>query len=277
MDIEKIGIEALQASFEMHNALGEGGKENLQKNQFGDTAMIGDYEAEEAVLKVLKEHKLPAIIHSEEHGHVKITENPTLLGVLDGIDGSHWYKSEWGVGRYGTMLGIYEGVNPQYKDYIFGGIMEHATKRLFYGVKGKGAWVIDLRTGEKKRIHTSSENDLNTKTKIHIDEYWDINNEVFTSKLSGYNVMDYKVCSSFHYTDTSMGAADLTLECTRKGSLEIATAHPLIIESGGTMVSLNGKPLGEEYYLRFGAEDHVPVITAASQELATQAVNFFNK
>ena len=147
MNIERIGIDALQASFEMHNALGEGGKENLQKNQFGDIAMIGDYQAEEAVLKVLKEHNLPAVIHSEEHGQIKITNEPSLLGVLDGIDGSSWYRSEWGVGRYGTMLGIYEGVNPQYKDYIFGGIMEHATKRLFYGVKGEGAWGYGLKNG----------------------------------------------------------------------------------------------------------------------------------
>ncbi len=277
MNIERIGIEALQASFEIHNSLGEGGKEDLQKNQFGDIAMRGDYEAEEAVLKVLKEYNLPAVIHSEEHGEVKITEEPNLLGVLDGIDGSSWYRSEWGVGRYGTMLGIYEGVNPQYKDYVFGGIMEHATKRLFYGVKGEGAWVIDLKTGDKKRIHTSGENDLTATTRIHIDEYWDKNNEVFTSKLSGYNVMDYKLCSSFHYTDTSMGAADLTLECTRKGSLEIATAYPLITEAGGVMVGLDGKPLDDEYYLKFGVEEHVPVITAASQDLARQAVTFFNK
>jgi len=276
MNIERIAIEALRASFEIHNALGEGGKEELQKNQFGDTAMIGDYESEEAVLKVLKKHNFPAVIHSEEHGEVKIAEEPSLLGVLDGIDGSSWYRSEWGVGRYGTMLGIYEGVNPQYKDYVFGGIMEHATKRLLYGVKGEGAWVIDLETGEKERIHTSGFNDLTATTRIHIDEYWDINNEVFTSKLSGYNVMDYKLCSSFHYADTSMGAADLTLECTRKGSLEIATAYPLIMEAGGAMVTLDGKSLSDEYYLKFGVEEHIPVITAASQELANKASSFFN-
>ena len=276
MNIELIGIEALQASFETHNALGESGKEELQKNQFGDTAMRGDYEAEEAVLEVLRKYNLPAIIHLEEHGQVKITEEPSLLGVLDGIDGSSWYRSEWGVGRYGTMLGIYKGVNPQYKDYIFGGIMEHATKRLFYGIKGVGSWVIDLNSGKKKGIHTSDEHDLSTSTRIHIDEYWDINNEVFRSKLDGYNVMPYKLCSSIHYTDTSMGEADLTLECTRKGSLEIATAFPLITEAGGAMVTLAGKSLSDEYYLKFGTVEHIPVITAATPELATKTASFFS-
>lgn len=277
MDIERVGIAALKAAFEVHNVLGEDGKQDLQKNQFGDTAMKGDYDCEEAVLKVLKENALPVLVHSEEHGQVEITEKPNLLAVLDGIDGSAWYKSEWGVGRYGTMLGIYSNLNPQYKDYVFGGIMEHATKRLIYGIRDGGSWVLDLKSGQKEQIHTSAAQELGRDTKIHIDEYWDINNEVFTSKLTGYKVLDYKLCSSFHYVDTSMGEADLTLECTRKGSLEIATAYPIIMEAGGVMVNLKGEPLADKYYLEFGVNEHIPVITAATAELAKQAVNFFNK
>lgn len=277
MDVEAIGIKALQSAFEIHNALGEGGKEELKKNQFGDTTMKGDYEAEEAVINVLKEYKLPATICSEEHGQVKMANDPKFLGVLDGIDGSHWYKTEWGKGRYATMLGIYEGLNPRYKDYLFGGIMEHATRRLFYGVKGKRAWVLNLESGEKESLHVSDSKELTKTTNIHIDEYWDINNKVFTSKLRGYNVMEYKGCSSFHYADTAMGTSDLTLECTRKGSLEIATAYPLITEAGGVMVSIKGEPLGDKFYLEFGVDKHIPVITAATQSLAVQAVTFFNK
>ncbi len=275
MNVEDIGIEALKSAFEIHEALGESGKEELKKNQFGDTAMRGDFEAEEAVINTLKKYNFPCLVYSEEHGQVKITENPKHLAVLDGIDGSYWYKAEWGKGRYATMLGIYEGTNPQYGDYIFGGIMEHATKRLFYGIKGKGSFILNLGTGTTEIIKASSVKELTKKTKIHIDEYWDINNEVFTSKLKGYNVMDYKHCSSFHYADTAMGIADLTLECTRKGNLEIASAYPIIIEAGGIMVSINGEPLGDKLYLEFGQEKHIPIITAATQQLADEAVSFF--
>lgn len=277
MNIGEIGIKALLSAFETYQILGEGGKKELQKNQFGDTAMMGDYECEEAVLRVLKDQNMPVVIYSEEHGQVKITHEPILLGVLDGIDGSHWYKSEWGKGRYGTMLGLYRGLNPQYKDYIFGGIMEHATKRLFYAVKGEGAWVLHLETGEKKQLHVSGEKDLTPSTNIHIDEYWDINNEVFTSKLKGYNVSEYKMCSSYHYVDVAIGEADLTLECTRKGSLEIATAFPLITEAGGLMVDIKGDALADKYYLEFGINEHIPVITAASKELAYKSVDYFGK
>ncbi len=276
MDIEEIGIKALQAAFAMHESLGEGGKADLQKNQFGDTAMKGDYQAEEAILGVLKEHKTPVLVHSEEHGQVAITEHSDMLGVLDGIDGSFWYKAEWGKGRYGTMFGIFAGTNPKYSDYIFGGVMEHATKRLFYGAKGKGAYILNLASGRKEKISVSRCKSLTKETKIHIDQYWDINNEVFTGKLTGYKVMEYKRCSSFHYTNTALGVADLTLECTRKGSLEIAAAYPIIMEAGGVMVSINGEPLGEKHYLEFGQDKHIPIITAATQELADDAVKFFN-
>ena len=42
---KEIGISALKNAFRLHENLGERGKEDLQKNQFGDTAMRGDFEA----------------------------------------------------------------------------------------------------------------------------------------------------------------------------------------------------------------------------------------
>lgn len=273
--LQETAIKALINAFSVHNTLGERGKEDLQKNQFGDTAMKCDYEAEEAVLNILKEQQIPVIVYSEEHGAVKITENPQYLGVLDGIDGSHLYKSEWNQGRYGTMFGLYNGTNPTYNDYIFGGVMEHATKRLFYGIQGEGAFIKHFGTEKDERIHASKADSLTKSTRIHIDQYWDINNEVFTKKLEGYNVMEYKRCSSYHYTDIAMNEADLTLECTRKGSLEIAAAYPIVMEAGGVMVSINGKRLADKQYLEFGQDTHLPVITAATQKLADAAVDFF--
>ena len=153
--------------------------------------------------------------------------------------------------------------------------MEHASKRLYYGTKDGGAWIMNIETQERTPIHVSRTSKMNKTINIHVDQYWDVNQKIFMSKLHGYNVMDYKRCSSFHYTDMSMGTADLTLECTRKGSLEIATAYPLITEAGGVMVSLDGDSLADKYYLKFGVDEYVPVITAATSELAHESVDFF--
>lgn len=275
-NIERVGIAALKNAFAKHQELGERGIEMMRKNQFGDTAMRGDIEAEQAVLDVLKQNNFPAIIHSEEHGETQTGDNPIYFGVLDGIDGSSWYKTAQGEGRYGTLLGIYSGTNPQYGDYAFAGIMEHATKRLIYGVRGKGSFVLDLETGETKPIKTSGATELDKKTVIHIDEYWDINKDTFLSKLDGYNVQKYNLCSSVHYANVALGEADLALECTRKGNLEIAAVFGLINEAGGKMVSLENQDLAGLHYREFGQDTHVPVITAASSTLADKSATFFS-
>lgn len=274
--IERVGIAALKNAFAKHQELGANGIEMVRKNQFGDSAMLGDVEAEQAVLDVLKQNNFPAIIHSEEHGETETGANPMYFGVLDGIDGSSWYKTAQGEGRYGTLLGIYSGTNPQYGDYAFSGIMEHATKRLIYGMKGKGSFVLDLETGETKPIKTSGATELDESTRIHIDEYWDINKDTFLARLDGYNVQKYNLCSSVHYANVALGDADLALECTRKGNLEIAAVFGLIHESGGKMVTLDNQDLTGLRYREFGQDAHLPVITAASSTLADKAVSFFS-
>lgn len=277
-NIERIGKEALLQAFQTHESLGEDGIEVVKKNQFGDTAMRGDIEAEDAVLQVLKEQGVSINIRSEEHGDTLIGSSPALyFGVLDGIDGSAWYKSARGTGRYGTLLGIYKGTDPLYSEYLFSGIMEHATKRLIYGVRGKGSFIYNLTSKTTARIHTSITDVLDKKTNIHIDQYWEINKTTFIVPLAGFHVLDYHLCSSVHYANVALGAADLALECTRKNNLEIAAVYGLIREAGGVMVTSDGKDISELPYKTFGQSSSVPVITAASKTLADQLVNFLAK
>ncbi len=275
--MKDIGVSALLQSFKTHEKIGEHGIEMIQNNQFGDMAMRGDIEAENAVLSHLKKQDISIIIQSEEHGETHIGTSPSYFGVLDGIDGSAWYKSDRGIGRYGTLLGIYNGTDPCYKDYIFGGIMEHATKRLIYGVKGKGSYVYDLVSDTTTPIHTSRTNSLTKQTNIHIDQFWEINKHTFLIPLSEYRILDYHLCSSVHYANVALGASDLALECTRKNNLEIAAVFGLIHEAGGVMITHDGKDLSNLPYKTFGQTSHVPVITAASRTLADQTVKFLEK
>jgi len=272
--IQRVGIAALKKAYRVHEELGDSGIELLKKNQFGDTALRADVEVEEAVLSVLRDSGLPITVFSEEHGKVQLGEETQYTGVLDGIDGSSWYKSERGKGRYGTMFAIFAGKDPTYGDYQFSGIMEHATKRLFYAVKGKGAFIMDVQTGAIIPIHTAQATALDKGTRVHIDEYWEINRQTFLSKLQGYNVQKYNRCSSVHYANVAMGQADLALECTRKGNLEIAAAHGLIVEAGGDMISLDGDKVADKKFLEFAQDTHAPIITAATRELAISTMAF---
>jgi len=272
--VQRVGIAALKNAYKVHEKLGDDGKELLKKNQFGDTALRADVEVEEAVLSVLRDSGLPITVFSEEHGKVQLGEKTQYTGVLDGIDGSSWYKSERGKGRYGTMFAIFAGQDPTYGDYQFSGIMEHATKRLFFAVRGKGAFIMNVLTGKITSIHTAKTTAFDKKTRIHVDEYWEINRQTFLSKLQGYNVQKYNLCSSVHYANVAMGQADLALECTRKGNLEIAAAHGLISEAGGEMISLKGEKISGKKFLAFAQDTHAPIITAATKKLADRTLVF---
>ena len=73
---------------------------------------------EEVIIKAFEAAHCPLHFLSEEHGELDLNEAPDLLGVLDGLDGSSVYASQRGIGRYGTMLGIFSCRDPQYKDYL---------------------------------------------------------------------------------------------------------------------------------------------------------------
>lgn len=270
--VKLAATRALQKAFEVFSELGERGLEEVQKNQFGETALKVDIACEKAVLDSLKADNIPVRVYSEEHGVIDIGM-PQFLATLDGVDGSALYKQDRLFGKYGTMFSLFKGTDPCYADYIMGGIMQHSTKKMLVGLKDDGAWV--LEGAEKKPIHTSNNIDFDSKTKIYIDEFFEINRDIFSRPLVGYNT-SYKQASSLYYADVAEGLADFALECTRKGNLEIAAAYGLIKEAGGVMVDLDGNDLRGQKYLNFGMKEkeYLPIITASSPELAQKLVAF---
>lgn len=269
--IKPILMRAFWSAFKKHNELGERGLEEIRKNQFGDTALRADIEAEEAVLESFSRDGIPVRVMSEEHGIVNIGV-PKFLAVLDGIDGSTLYKKERNKGKYGTMIGLFQGTDPRYADYLMGGIMQHATQRALTGVRGQGAFAI---SGDQEQpIHTSRHSILDATNKIYIDEGYEINRETFLKPLAGFNIAPCEMASSLYYADVAEGLADFSLECTRKGNLEIAAAYGLIREAGGAIVGLEGVDIGSQKYLEFGQKEKIPVVTAANEELAQRLIKF---
>ncbi|MES2315506.1 MAG: inositol monophosphatase family protein [Patescibacteria group bacterium] len=268
--LEGLVIAALERALGIHDNLGVSGEETVEKNQFGDTALRVDVECEEAVLNFLKEKNFPIRVISEEHGTVDISSNPRYLGILDGLDGSGVYKKERGVGRYGTMFAIFSNTNPVYGDYATSGIMEHTSKRLFFATKGGGAFIKEA--GKTVPIHSSGKKTVGAETRAGIDEYFEINRRVFSEKLKGIQT-NFGGASCIYYADVACGRADLALECTRKNNLEIAVAYGLISEAGGVIVDLSGETIGDKKYLEFGQEDKLPIVTAATRELALSLIS----
>lgn len=270
-NLENIAISALLNANKIHDELGAAGEELMQKNQFGDTALRADIEAEKAVMDVFRENNAHVRFVSEEYGIVDC-KNPFRLGVLDGLDGSVVYKSERGKGRYGTMLGIFAGTDPTYGDYLFSGVIEHSMKKLYFAIRGVGSFVME--NGKSEQILCFGQRVLDKKkTLIYADEVYDkvfgvtVIKDTFLSRLEGFNFLEHSA-SEVHYVDLATGDADLVLECTRKGNLEIAAAYGLVKEAGGVIVTLDGRSIGSKKYLEFGQKENIPVISASTRALA---------
>lgn len=272
--IERLSLEALQMTYARYIALGEKGTDEVQKNQFGEIALKMDVEAERVIIDTFDEAQLAIRIISEEHGVVDLSDNPLYLGILDGLDGSNEYKKDRLHGRCGTMFGIFLGTDPVYDDYLFGGVMEHSTGRLFFASRGKGAWVFE--NGRRIPIKCSDARSFNRQTRIYIDDAgtFDVTRRIF-EKLAGYNTKPH-ISSAANYVDLASGQSDLVVECTRKGNLEIAVAYGLVTEAQGIMVTRDGKNIGRKKYLEFGQNENVSIIGAASEKLADNFVKYLN-
>jgi len=266
-----LGIKALQNAFQVHEDLGDKGLKPVQKNPYGEISLVGDIEVEKAVIDTFRKAGVPLRIISEEHGHIDLTDKPEFLAILDGLDGTNVYKRARGTGRYGTMFGIFSRLDPTYGDYIFSGVMEHATKKLFYAAKNKGSFL--LKNGEETKIICSSVKHLDKYTHIYVNENFDgafnttIMFDAFLSKLNKHELL-HENSTAVYYVDLAQGRADLVIECTRQENLEIAAAFGLVNEAGGVAITTDGESIKNKRYVALGQKEHIAILSAATMELA---------
>lgn len=275
-EIEQIVINSLQAVFTNHKQLGEKGKQVLRKNQFDQDTLEADWQAEEVIIQHLRTLKLPIRIISEEHGIVDIGEElgmeSTYTAILDGLDGTKIYRE--GKGRYGTMLAIFQGINPKYKDYISCGILEYPTGRILSATSGQKTWL--LEGDQKTRVTTSRSKtpDLAT-TKIEVDGGFDGNSKFAAAKLSGFeHVRIADLSSSIYYFDLATGSIDMIVVSTRKRNLEMAAAYGIVREAFGVMIDETGHDIGDKEYLKFGQgeNDRFNVLSFASKTMGEKFI-----
>lgn len=279
-------VDALRAAYDVHETLGAEGVNAVQPNQFGDTALVADVQAEAAVLHALEEQGIPTTVHSEEHGIVRLNEagNGTpRLAVLDGLDGSSLYKKERGVGLYGTMFAVYENDDPTYNEYSVAGIMLHSTGKMLVATRGQGVQEIDVRNGESRPVRTSNQ-PLSKESLIFVDDdqsakpdnpnyaYFQTNLHAFGEPLRAAGYTTKRTGSSAaYYALLAMGEANMVGEATRKGNLELATAYALVTEAGGLVVDARtGEDIANQKFLEYGQTSHEPFIVAANQEVLAQ-------
>ncbi len=266
---------ALTSVFRSHKEMGQAGVQKVAGNQFGETSLRADIEAERIILDMMRSHKVPITVMSEEHGRVAMGNRFT--GVLDGLDGTNQYVDLMNgkkTARYGTMFSILEGSNPRYLDFLVGGIVEHPTAMLLLASR-EGSFARDLTTGTKTPLRTSGARRLDASIKIYLN-YWPgcgPSERAFVGQtyLNMFPDGSSYTClrsTASHFVDFALGKVDVVLEYTRKGNLELGVAFGIVRAAGGVMVTSDGESIGPRKFLHFGQDSHVAVVSAATTELA---------
>lgn len=290
--LAEAGKLSLVIAKRVHDELGDAGLEEVRKNQHNETALRCDVECERRVIDVFRATGLPIQVVSEEHGRFNLhTKKPRYTLVVDGLDGSHVYAQSKRTGGYGTMVAVFHGADPCYKDYLFSGVMLHALGKAYTALNGYGiqelTWddvrhdiasleILLPKTDKAGILQKLRQYFLTEHSIIHVDEYWAINRRTFSERLEPEHTISCLNASVMHYIGVVLKRVDFALECTRKDNIEIAVAYGLINESGGVFVDLEGRSLGEQRYLTWhqDPEDHTPVIAAANANLALDMVKY---
>ncbi len=271
--IEGVATSAAFAAKRAHDELGDAGLEMVHKNQHGETALAVDIACEKAVITAFENSGLPIHVRSEEHGAFDVGKSePRYLLMLDGIDGTAVYKESKRTGGYGTMFALFKGLDARYRDCITARVVQQGLGRLVEsGLDGSvttmGGMTQVLRTRRRWAR-------LVPDCRIRVDEYFEINRKTFSDKLRPDFDIEYTKCSAMSYVDVAIAQADLACECTRKGNLEIAVAYRLIKAAGGAFVDLDGRDIGDRPILTWGQDSHIPVIAAATRDLAWDLLKY---
>ena len=222
----------------------EGGRQLFgSSNQFGDQTLVADWELEEAVIQfwISTGYKIGWV--TEEHGSFNL-EGAKYIAYVDGLDGSAVYLAGEG-GRCGTMMGLYDARWSNFGGYIGSIIVDYG--RIAGGgnnliaAHGLGAWVDSGVQGQYSRIMVSPRPEGLT---AYADFYFESVGRA-AEKLDKVK-FSYLEASLPYYVDLARGLSWLVLECTRKHSLEIAAAYPLVHEAKGVIVDIiTGRDLGK--------------------------------
>lgn len=268
--------EALIAANDTFHALGTSITDDVTTNQFGDTAIRIDIDAETAVIDYLAAKNINFVLRSEEHGNLPAARpaEPAVLATLDGLDGSSAFKKDPKRSWAGCMFALFDGGNPRYADYQAAGIVHHNAHMIVIAAKGQGVQVIDIPS---RAEHSLPSPDKPSPT---LPVCVDLPNFTADDPIAAYGALEQTldgICRSLGYTTTCSGstAEDFTrhllgqsqavVEGTRKGNLEFATAYALIHEAGGVFLDIEtGQDIGEKRFLQYGQSTHRPI--AASRD-----------
>lgn len=272
LQLLELCLGALVLAADTIKEIGSAGKAEVDDGDSVNTSTTADHAVSEALCKFYQESGVPADLYSEELGRVE-HNNPEFLIGWDDIDGTENWRRAQGSMPYATIIFVYTGAQPQFKDALVAVIREHISGNTWYAVKGKGCYFQKL--GEKAhRCYTSGQTGLDKKTGIRLDLYAlrDSGDTDTASCLHERAWVKDAGSSGFHLASVSSGLTDAFVNSACK-THEFGAGILLIKEAGGFVSDWQGNSYNE---MLFNFNAKYPVVCAATEELGRKIVKVIN-
>lgn len=223
----KIAIEAAKRAGEVLKK-NFGQKYRVIRKSPKEMVSIVDMQAQEAILKVLETNFPGYGIITEERRSNSGVEGKTWI--IDPMDGTHNYIA--GLPFSGVSIGLAKD-----DDFQLGVIFFPMEDRLYYAVKGKGAFLNDVRI-------TASQNQELSKAMVTFDNQFHLNKKSFDY---------YKKLVERAFTTRILGTATNDVCMTAEGKIDgriwvntkicdIAAGIVILTEAGGRITNFDGTP-----------------------------------
>ena len=162
--LRELGKKMLHTAFRVNRRLGSLGDKEIVTTK--DIVLEADVAISKAVSKVVLKSRLSAILWTEEFGNSQIGKNePRVTIAFDDIDGTYNKKHGEGILPYCSIVTIFNGASPLYRDALYAGIIIHNTNDLFEAIKGEGV----LKNGN--RLSSDFPSQLRKDSPIYVNHH----------------------------------------------------------------------------------------------------------
>lgn len=214
-------------------------REKIQKNKLGDTTLVIDKKAEDAILKTIRNLNTNIKVITEETGEFFTQQETTEISdylIIDPIDGSH--NASFGFPM--SCISIAHATGPYLNDIDCGVILNIFTGDVYTAIKGNGAFRNNASIHVNKRktlpkclfgMNFSVDEPLADYTQRYAE---------FFDKCKPMRIRSIGT-DAFALTLVAAGKMDLFMNLQNKTrTLDIAAAAIILKEAGGLLIDPYG-------------------------------------
>lgn len=276
--LKKLALDAADVAYDAVVDAGKKGTAAVTQAK-KDLVTEGDLSVNKKVKEFLRESNIPATVFTEEgDGVINIgTYPPRFTIYVDDIDGSLNYRSGHGTLPFCSIVAIYDGTNPQYKDWRVAAIRTMNVDNTILAVKGEGCetWLNEDPKWQPAAPKKTTGLDRR-ETWIMVDHYMASDSNADPEILKKLQRVYPKTwpgdfrCAGEAYFLLGTGGLDAWITVGQKET-ELIAGYPILSELRGTIVDFQGNPIGDTKVNFTGTR---PILATVTRGLAERILPY---